>query len=241
MPLDQNARPQSNRLSDLNRQLEGLPTGVMFDRLAGHSQLGRLALASSFGAEAAVILHLASRSNPDLPILFIDTELLFPETLTYQRDLAAALGLTNVITIRAEREVLFKRDPENLLHIYDPDACCALRKTEPLEKALARFDSWISGRKRFHGGQRHQLPLLELDHADRIKINPLYNWSADDVASYFNRHMLPKHPLIQRQYASIGCQPCTRPLKAGETARSGRWAGSDKTECGIHFRTKGAA
>ena len=232
---------EANDLSLLRRQFERLTTQDLFKAIKGHPLLGRTALSSSFGAEASVLLHLAAQSYPDIPILFIDTELLFPETLAYQRDLSEQLGLTNVITVKATREVLFEKDADNLLSHFDPDACCTLRKTEPLEKALANFDSWITGRKRFHGGQRAVLPLIERDHRGRIKINPLYNWSANDIADYRERHALPAHPLVGRGYASIGCRPCTRPIRAGESARDGRWDGSEKSECGIHLPVQGAA
>lgn len=241
MPLDQQIATGDEQLALLNKQFANLSTETLIARLHSHPQLGKVALASSFGAEAAVLLHLVAQIIPDLPVLFIDTELLFRETLEYQVQLSKKLGLTNVITVMADREALFLRDPDNLLNHFEPDTCCALRKTEPLERALSQFDSWITGRKRFHGGQREGLQLLELDHQGRIKINPLNNWTSEDVIAYRKKHSLPAHPLIERGYASIGCRPCTRPLRAGESGRDGRWGDSDKTECGIHLPVKGAA
>jgi len=157
--------------------------------------------------------------------------------------LSSRLRLENIITLRAGRKAIFERDPDNMLSHFNPDACCHLRKTEPLETALAGFDSWITGRKRFHGGQRTSLPLLEFDGTGRIKINPLFNWRPSDIADYRAAHDLPAHPLASRGYTSIGCRPCTRPRKAGEAPREGRWGGMAKTECGIHLipQLKGVA
>ncbi|NOX73811.1 MAG: phosphoadenylyl-sulfate reductase [Alphaproteobacteria bacterium] len=243
MPLEHPIETGFDRLEQLQQQFENLSAQSILAAAADHPLVGRVALASSFGAEAAVLLHMLARIDSELPVLFIDTELLFPETLAYQSALATRLGLRNVVTLKADRARLFAQDPDNLLNHFDPDACCTLRKTEPLEQALESYDSWITGRKQFHGGQRAQLPLLEYDAKQRIKINPLYNWSAADMAAYRTEHNLPEHPLIKRGYGSIGCRPCTRPLHAGETGRDGRWDGSDKTECGIHLLSpmKGAA
>lgn len=243
MPLKHQIDTGFDRLKILQRRFETLSAEDILKVAVGNPLIGRVALTSSFGIEAAILLHMLAQIDKSLSVLFIDTELLFPETLAYQAKLAAKLGLSNVVTLKADREDLFVRDPDNLLNHFDPDACCALRKTEPLEKALKGYDSWITGRKQFHGGQRTKLPLLEYDANGRIKINPLYNWSAEDVAAYRIQHNLPEHPLIKRGYGSIGCRPCTRPLRSGEEGRAGRWDGFDKTECGIHFpaAVKGAA
>jgi phosphoadenosine phosphosulfate reductase len=243
MPLEHTIGTGFDRLDVLQQRFKNLSAEAILAIALQHPLVGRVALTSSFGAEAAVLLHMVSAIDNDLPILFIDTELLFPETLDYQSELAAQLGLRNVVTVGAERTALFERDPDNLLNHFEPDECCTLRKTEPLARALAGFDSWITGRKQFHGGQRTRLPLLEYDANERIKINPLYNWSAADVATYCQQNNLPAHPLVSRGFGSIGCRPCTRPLLANETGRDGRWDGTDKTECGIHWSSsmKGAA
>ncbi|MFV0359512.1 phosphoadenylyl-sulfate reductase, partial [Tropicimonas sp.] len=168
------------------------------------------------------------------PVLFLDTQMLFPETLDYQREVAGTLGLTGVRVVRARAMHLAVEDPANTLHLRDTDACCDLRKTRPLEQALAGFDSWITGRKRFQGGQRAALRLVE-DEGARLKLNPLAGWSAGDIAGYISTHNLPRHPLVARGYPSIGCAPCTSPVAEGEDPRAGRWRGQDKVECGIHF------
>lgn len=192
---------------------------------------GRTALVSSFGAESVALLHMVSRAAPATPVLFLDTEMLFPETLAYQEEVAHGLGLTDVRRVVPDAA---ERDPGGLLHRTDPDACCALRKTEPLEGALSGFDAWITGRKRYQGGARRALPLVETD-GTRLKVNPLAAWSREDVAAYIERHDLPRHPLVARGYPSIGCAPCTTPVAAGEDERAGRWRGTGKDECGIHF------
>ncbi|MBM1688495.1 phosphoadenylyl-sulfate reductase [Sulfitobacter geojensis] len=197
-----------------------------------------LALVSSFGAESVALLHLASRVKKDLPVLFIDTEMLFPETLAYQREVAVKLGLTRITVIKADD--IATLDPDGQLHKTDTDACCALRKTVPLQKALDGFDGWITGRKRFQSGTRAQLPHFETEATQngagtRIKVNPLAFWAAEDVQHYIEENNLPRHPLVAQGYPSIGCAPCTSPVAAGEDPRAGRWRDQSKDECGIHF------
>lgn len=192
--------------------------------------LDRIALVSSFGAEAVVLLHIVSTIDRRFPVLFLETGMLFAETLDYQRGVSAGLGLTGVRMIRPE-----PGDPEKRLHASDPDACCDLRKVRPLDAALADFDGWISGRKRYQGGSRDSLPVVEQDDAGRLKLNPLASWSREEVGAYMIRHDLPRHPLVAKGFTSIGCAPCTTPVAEGEDPRAGRWRGSSKVECGIHW------
>ncbi len=219
----------------LNARFAGKPAeAVLAHALSG--ALGRVAMVSSFGADSAVLLHLLARIDRATPVLFIDTLMLFPETLAYQRDLAAALGLTDVRVIRPDRRALFAGDTDALLHRADPDACCELRKARPLAQALAGFDGWITGRKRFQGGARAEMALFEHEPgAARVKVNPLAGWDARALGAYMDRHALPRHPLVARGFPSIGCAPCTGPAAPGEDPRAGRWRGQDKTECGIHL------
>lgn len=230
MPLD-------GRLRTLNRVYKDKDAMDVLDNAL--TQFGDTALVSSFGAESVVLLHMAAQIDAAVPVLFIDTELLFPETLTYQREVAETLGLTDVRVIQASREAVFERDNENLLHLHDPDACCHLRKTEPLEKALQGFDTWVSGRKRYQGGSRAALEHFELERPmgrlPRTKVNPLAHWDSDDLKTYIAAHNLPRHPLVAKGFPSVGCTPCTTRVAAGEPARSGRWRDQNKTECGIHF------
>ena len=230
MPLD-------GRVRTLNRVFkEKSAQDVLAD---GLSQLGRTAMVSSFGADSVVLLHMVAQIDRATPVLFIDTDMLFAETLEYQRDVATMLGLSNVQIIRADRATVFERDNENLLHLHDPDACCALRKTAPLQAALQQYDGWISGRRRDQGAERAQLDLFELERPlgrlPRVKVNPLTYWDAQDMADYLNTHTLPRHPLVAKGYPSLGCAPCTSPAGHNEPARAGRWRHRAKTECGIHF------
>jgi len=183
-----------------------------------------------------VLLHMVSEIDKDTPVIFIETEMLFDETLAYQKEVAEALGLTNVRVVKPSRAAILTRDNEGLLHQADVDACCTLRKKEPLEKALNGFGSWITGRKRYQGGTRTALPIFEKEaDSARIKINPLATWDRDDLAAYMDEHDLPRHPLVAKGFASIGCKPCTHAVGISDDPRAGRWKDTEKTECGIHF------
>lgn len=229
MPLDH--APLAARVETLNTELKHHAAADVLRR--GFAAAPNLALVSSFGAESVALLHLASRVKPDVQVIFIDTMLLFPETLTYQRDVARKLGLKKVRVLRAETHVA---DPDDTLHLRDPDACCDLRKTQVLDAALQDFDGWITGRKRYQSGQRADLPAFEVEEASgRIKVNPLAHWTREDVQTYIEENNLPRHPLVARGYPSIGCAPCTTPVAPGEDPRAGRWRNSEKDECGIHF------
>lgn len=201
---------------------------------AAFSALPNLALVSSFGAESVVLLHLAAMVKRDVPVLFIDTEMLFPETLIYQQDVAERLRLKNLKIVRAGN--LPTEDPDKTLHQRDKDACCDLRKTKPLQQALQSYDGWITGRKRYQSGKRAALEFFEVEaETGRIKVNPLARWRPEDVQEYLVENRLPRHPLVAQGYPSIGCAPCTSKVAPGEDPRAGRWRGEDKDECGIHF------
>lgn len=199
---------------------------------------GHTALVSSFGAESAVLLHMVSEVNPNLPVIFLDTGKLFQETLNYRDRLIVELGLTNVRSIKPDSFDLETQDADGLLHRSSTDACCNIRKTIPLEKALTDFDVVISGRKRFHGAARADLDFVSIAD-DRLKVEPLAGFSALDIQSYMTSHHLPSHPLRLKGYRSIGCEPCTSLGGTDDDPRAGRWAGTDKTECGIHFTANG--
>lgn len=194
---------------------------------------GRVALVSSFGAESAVLLHMAAQVDPHVPVLFLDTGMLFAQTLDYRKRLAAEFGLTDVRDLRPLYQDLAVHDPGQDLWKSDTDACCRIRKVLPLDRALGGFDAWITGRKRFHGGDRLRLKVVESSEG-KIKFNPLANWTKVQLDAYAADHALPAHPLVEFGYPSVGCWPCTQPAD-NEDLRAGRWAGSDKTECGIHM------
>jgi len=193
----------------------------------------KIALVSSFGAESAVLLHMAAKVDKSIPVIFVDTRVLFPETLAYRDELVALLGLANVTTVYPRPELLEREDPEEFLWAANPDRCCEIRKVLPLAEALKGFDAWISGRKRFQAQSRSNLALFESE-GGRIKINPLARWTARSILSYLEAHALPRHALVAKNYLSIGCIPCTSPVKPGEDARAGRWRGREKVECGLH-------
>ncbi|MFY0691169.1 MAG: phosphoadenylyl-sulfate reductase [Paracoccaceae bacterium] len=237
MPLEAPLAPVAERVADLNRRYAHHAAMDVLRHALADPQVGTTAMVSSFGAESVVLLHLLSRVDRAVPVVFIDTEMLFAETLAYQRDVAARLRLTDVRVITPARADLLMEDPEALLHRKDPDACCTLRKTRPLERALGGFDAWITGRKRYQGGQRGALDFFEADGPDRIKVNPLAFWTREDLTDYMANNKLPRHPLVARGFASVGCAPCTTKVREGEDPRAGRWRGQEKVECGIHFET----
>lgn len=194
---------------------------------------GRIAVVTSFGAESAVLLHLVSQISLATPIIFLETGKHFSETLIYQKQLTEHLGLVDVREQRPDQTEISRKDPSGELCQENPDQCCHIRKVVPLERALQPFDAWITGRKRFQSQGRAGLDMIESDET-HIKINPLALWNAARVAEYFREHNLPKHPLVDNGYPSIGCAPCTRAVEKGEALRAGRWSESEKTECGIH-------
>ncbi|MEM1078760.1 MAG: phosphoadenylyl-sulfate reductase [Pseudomonadota bacterium] len=235
MPLEAPLPPVSERVADLNQRYKHHSATSVVERALGDPTVGRIALVSSFGAESVVLLHMIAKKAPKTPVLFIDTQMLFPETLAYQEEVARKLGLTRIEVVRASEAALAVEDPDNLLHGRDTDACCDLRKTRPLEAALDGYDAWITGRKRFQAGSRAALEFFEADGPARIKVNPLAHWDPADVQDYMINNRLPRHPLVAKGYPSIGCAPCTSPVKPGEDPRAGRWRDADKEECGIHF------
>lgn len=195
---------------------------------------GGIAAVSSFGADSAVLLDMIARFDRSLPIVFLETGKHFGETLDYRDGLADDLGLTNLRIVRPLESALAGTDPDGLLHRSDPDVCCAIRKVEPMARAVEPFRAWFTGRKRFQSDTRRALPVFEAV-GPRIRINPLAAWGTAELAAYMRAHDLRENPLVAYGYLSIGCFPCTEPARPGEDARSGRWAGYAKTECGIHL------
>jgi len=196
---------------------------------------GRLALVSSFGAESALLLAMIAEIDADFPVFFLETRRHFPETLAYRDELAGFLGLTNLRSVGPSDKALHDRDPQDMLADFDPDACCALRKVEPMDAALNDFDAWITGRKRGQAATRAAMPVFEPLDDGRAKINPLAAWTGVEIEAEMTRRALPRHPLTALGFRSIGCAPCTRAVAEGEDPRAGRWAGQTKTECGIHL------
>ncbi|MEM9472570.1 MAG: phosphoadenylyl-sulfate reductase [Pseudomonadota bacterium] len=205
-----------------------------------HQEFGnRLALVSSFGAESVVLLHMAACVDQAMPVIFLDTGKHFWQTGYYRSKIVDLLGLKDVRIIKPRAADIALRDPGGSLSASDTDACCDIRKVKPLERALAGFDAVLSGRKRYHGGSRDSLGTVSLDHQGRVKGEPLAGYDATGIASYMKDHDLPPHPLVGQGYFSIGCADCTQPGGSGDDPRAGRWAGHDKTECGIHLSADG--
>jgi phosphoadenosine phosphosulfate reductase len=232
--LDDFLSASTDRAEALNEAYGALDAPDLIAAALVEPEIGSAALVSSFGAESVVLLHMVAQIAPEMPVLFLDTQMLFAETLDYQKSVAAELGLQNVRRILPAPADVAAQDPKDDLHQTAPDNCCALRKTAPLQEALRPFDTWITGRKRFQSATRAGLNYFEADGA-RLKINPLAYWSANQIAAYMDRHALPRHPLVSKGYRSLGCAPCTKPTTSDQDPRDGRWIGQDKVECGIHF------
>jgi phosphoadenosine phosphosulfate reductase len=235
--IDTRPRFDSADAIALNRRFRGADTREMLETVLKGGLAGRVAIVSSFGAESAVLLHLVASVDPSTPVLFLETGKHFSETLAYRDLLVTRLGLTGLTNLVPDPALLAGKDESGLRWSYDPDGCCEIRKILPLAAALTRFDATLTGRKAFQSSTRANLPRFEIDTSDafgRLKINPLIDWSAEELSAYIAEHDLPPHPLVAQGYPSIGCSPCTNTVGPGEDPRSGRWKGWDKVECGIH-------
>ena len=195
----------------------------------------RICLASSFGSEAAVLLHMVAEIDPATPVVFTNTGKLFGETLAYRDRLVGELGLLDVREARPLPADLVGEDTQGHLWMSAPERCCYLRKVAPFNRAIAGFDAVITGRKSHHGAARVELESLEASADGKIRVNPLLHWRDHDLEAYFARHDLPPHPLVADGFRSVGCMPCTDRVLSGEAVRAGRWRGQGKTECGIHL------
>ena len=222
------------RASLLSERYGGLNEEVLLRVLIREVFPGRIALVSSLGAESAILMHLVSLIEPSLPVIFLNTEKHFPETLAYRKSLVSHFGLKDFREVAPDPKQLSRFDPDGDLSQRDSDFCCQLRKVLPLEKVLTGFDAWITGRKRLHGGLRENLRLIEAADG-KIKVNPLVGWSKERLKAYYAAHDLPRHPLTRSGFTSVGCAPCTRRAASEDSPRDGRWAGQAKTECGIHI------
>lgn len=204
---------------------------------------GKIGMVSSFGSGSALLLSLVAEVDKNIPVLFLDTYKHFDETLQYVDNLTAYLGLTNVQVLTPRNELINNIDKNGELWQTQPNRCCWLRKVEPLNRALEEggYDALITGRKRYQTPQRAEMETIELGEDNRIRINPMAHWIKEMVKEEFEKRGLPEHPLVAKGYPSIGCAPCTQPVKAGGDERAGRWAhtaglpgGEQKVECGIH-------
>lgn len=199
----------------------------------------RPAIASSFQVESTVVIYLATRIRPDVPVLFLETGFHFRETLELKDRLTRQLGL-NVLDLRGDLTPGEQADAHGpRLFERDPSLCCELNKVRPLDRALARYDLWMTGLRPGSASTRTEVPVAERHRTsgghELLKVNPVARWTHERARAYLEEHGLPHHPLYDVGYASIGCAPCTRALFSGEDERAGRWAGVDKVECGIHL------
>lgn len=220
------------RLAELQAAATGLDAkGIV--ALALKEFPGKATVVSSFGSESAVLLHMLAEVDPNAPVLFLNTGKLFGETLRYRDRLQDLLGLGDIRSLAPDPSDRKALDPEGTLWSRNTDACCDFRKVVPLRRALQGFDAQITGRKRFQTRERAAMRAVEF-YEGRFRFNPLVEWSQADLEAYLTEHDLPRHPLVEDGYPSIGCMPCTRRVKSGEGYREGRWSGLDKDECGIH-------
>lgn len=221
---------RKRQVETLNRDHGASPPQTLV-AAAVNAFAGRIAMLSSFGVEAALGLALLAEVDRSVPVLFLDTQRHFPQTLAYKDRLIAQLGLEDVRILTPEPAEARALDGDGQLYERNTEACCDLRKVRPLAAGLETFDAVITGRKRAHGGAREALTPFEFD-GERIKINPLASLQPAGIASLYRQMNLPPHPLAEHGYTSVGCWPCTAP-SAGVHLRDGRWAGSDRNECGI--------
>mgnify|MGYP001544192319 CR=1 FL=1 len=224
----------AERASALLATYHGIDGSALLQPMLTREFAGRIAVVSSFGTESALLLALVAEIDPAVPVLFLDTGKHFGETLRHRDRLVQRLGLSDVRSIKPDPGSLAERDPQGMLWASDADGCCRIRKTAPLQWAVSGFDAWITGRKRFQGGLRSELATIEASD-DKIKVNPLATWSRAMIEAGLEVRGLPRHPLEADGFLSIGCMPCTERVAPGADARSGRWAGTDKIECGIHL------
>jgi len=228
----------TDTFSALRARAEGSDAHELLEFAIREAFKGRIAVISSFAAESVVLLHHVAQIDPATPVLFLNTHKLFGETLRYRDRVQETLGLTDIRAVGPHPDDRRTQDPEGTLWSRDPDACCQFRKVVPLRRALAGFDAVVTGRKRFQTSERATMEKVEFAEA-RVRFNPLVDWTLADLTAYIEEHRLPKHPLTNDGYTSIGCIPCTRRVAAGEGYRDGRWAGTDKIECGIHTGVDG--
>jgi len=226
------------RLATLQEKAKGRDAHGILELALVEEFAGKSAVVSSFGAESAVLLKLVADIDPNTPILFLNTGKLFGETLRYRDRLQDALGLGDVRSLAPSLEAREKNDPDGTLWSRNTDACCDFRKTIPLNKALEPFTAQITGRKRFQTRERATMQPVEF-FEPRYRFNPLWQWDLQQLEAFIERNNLPRHPLVEDGYPSIGCMPCTRRVQAGEDYRAGRWSGLDKDECGIHLTDGG--
>jgi phosphoadenylyl-sulfate reductase (thioredoxin) len=225
---------RAKRAEKRRDQYKGLSAEAALTKALTEDFKDKIVLSSSMGVDSAVLLHMISKIDPDMPILFLETRKHFTETLEYRDLLTKTLGLTNVQSLTPDDEEVATEDAADILYKTNKDACCDLRKVRPLERVVNGYEARITGRKRYQTPNRRNMEILE-EGETQFSLNPLAFWTAKDVTAYMRKHNLPVHPLLKLGFLSIGCAPCTTKVEEGEDPRAGRWRDNDKDECGIHF------
>ena len=221
----------------LNKNFLGRDPYDILEKTINDIFKGKLVYVCSFGTESAVILHMISRIEKNLPILMLNTNFLFNETISYKDYILDKLNLKNFTELFPENSDLLSYDKKNILWKSNPDACCNIRKVLPLQKELKKYTTWISGKKGYQSDSRKKIMIFELIN-EKIVINPMANIKKEYISKYFKLHGLKKHPLYESGYHSVGCVHCTSKTIDPNEPRSGRWSGNIKTECGIHINFK---
>jgi len=227
----------ANLLNQLNNNNQNLsPRNILEDSINNIFKK-KIVYVCSFGIESAIILHMISEIDRSLPIVLLNTNYLFKETIDYKDYLISKLKLSNFKEISPSSEDLKINDSGGKLWKDDPDLCCNIRKVLPLQRELKKYDAWISGRKSYHEGERKSLEFFEYIN-QKIVVNPLAKVNPNFIDSYFITNNINRHPLFQFGFLSVGCTHCTTKSSIIDNPRSGRWAGKIKTECGIHYNLK---
>ena len=227
-----------NEIGVLNARFEDQSPQAVLRWALRESGLERLAIASAFQAEGTCVIHMATRIQADVPILFLETGFHFAETLAFKQQLAEMFDL-NVVDLVGDETVDSQAERYgSRLYERDPKLCCDLNKVVPFDRALRGLDGWITSLRRDSAWTRMNTPIVDQNETEPgnwlVKINPMANWSRPQVWRYLKEQGIPHHPLYNLGYSSIGCAPCTRMVFPGEDERAGRWSGIMKTECGIH-------
>ncbi len=233
------AAPGDIDLPALNERMRSMSASEILKFAIQELFKNQICIVSSFGAESVILLDLIAKIDAELPVIFLNTGKLFGETLRYRDRLQERLGLTDVRAIGPHPNDVKEKDPMGGLWGTNTDACCHIRKVLPQDRAIAGFEAVITGRKRFQTGDRGTMDVLELNPDGKYRLNPLANWDLKQLEAYILDHDLPRHPLVKDGYLSIGCMPCTSRVSNQDGYRSGRWAGTDKDECGIHINVDG--
>ena len=226
-----------NFLNQLNDNSKKLSPQDILDNSINNIFKKKMVYVCSFGTESAIILHMISEIDRSLPIILLNTNFLFKETIEYKDYLIGKFKFSNFKEVSPSIEDLKINDSKGTLWKEDPDLCCNIRKVLPLQKELQKYDAWISGRKSYHEGERTNLKFFEYINK-KIVVNPLAKEKQNFVNSYFKIHNIERHPLFESGYQSLGCTHCTVKTSKIDSTRSGRWANKIKTECGIHYNLK---